>query len=148
MLEQSKMVGPLTPQQLRKRAEDKAMAEAKKAFEAMNKAEEQKRDLHEIFMSREVKADGMDRLMAAVTRAAEDGKSELMVLRFPSGYLTDGGRAVNNFEPDWPKTLEGFAKRAYEFYDQNLRAHGYRLRVQVLEYPDGKPGEVGMFLSW
>ena len=148
MLEQSKMVGPLTPQQLRKRAEDKAMAEAKKAFEAMHKAEEQNRDLREIFMSREIKPDGMDRLMVAVTRAAEDGKSELMVFRFPSGYLTDGGRAVNNFEPDWPKTLEGFAKRAYDFYEQKLRAHGYKLRAQVLEYPDGKPGDVGMFLSW
>lgn len=148
MQEQLKMVGLLTPQELRKRAEEKAMAEAKKAFDAMHKAEEEKRQLHEVFMSREVRPDGMDRLMAAVTRAAEDGKSELMVLRFPSEYLTDGGRAVNNFDPDWPKTLEGFAKRAYDFYGEHLRAHGYRLRVQILEYPGGKLGDVGMFLSW
>lgn len=142
------MVGPMTPQQLRKRGEDRALAEAKKAFEAMEKAEQQKRELHEVFMSREIRSDGMDRLMAVLARAAEDGKSELMVFRFPSGYLTDGGRAVNNFEPDWPKTLDGFAKRAYDFYEQNLRQHGYRLRMQILDYPDGKPGDVGMFLSW
>jgi hypothetical protein len=148
MLEQSKMGGLVTPQELRKRAEEKALAEAKKDFEAQRKAEDQKRELHELFMAREVKPEGMDRLMAAVSRAAEDGKSELMVLRFPSEYLTDGGRAVNNFEHDWPKTLEGFAKRAYDFYEQNLRSHGYKLRLQILEYPGGKPGDVGMFLSW
>jgi hypothetical protein len=148
MLEQAKITGALTPQELRKRAEEKAMAEAKKAFEAVRKAEEQRRELHEMFMSREVRPDGMDRLMAAVTRAAEDGKSELMITRFPSSYLIDGGRAVNNFEAGWPRTLEGYAKHAYEFYEKNLRQHGYKLRAQVLEFPDGKPGDVGLFLSW
>ncbi|MBX6370028.1 MAG: hypothetical protein IRZ04_18760 [Rhodospirillales bacterium] len=148
MLEQSKMTGALTPQELRRRAEEKAMVEAKKAFDAMQKAEDQRRELHELFMSREVRPDGMERLMAAVSRAAEDGKSELMVIRFPSTYLSDGGRAVNNFEPSWPKTLEGFARRAFEFYDQHLRQHGYKLRAQVLEFPDGKPGDVGLFLCW
>lgn len=148
MLEQSKMTGALTPQELRRRAEEKAMVEAKKAFDAMQKAEDQRRELHELFMSREVRPDGMERLMAAVSRAAEDGKGELMVIRFPSSYLSDGGRAVNNFEPTWPKTLEGFARRAFEFYDQHLRQHGYKLRAQVLEFPDGKPGDVGLFLCW
>lgn len=148
MLGQAKMPGALTPQEVRKRAEDKAMAEAKKAYEAMRKAEDQQRELHELFMAREVRPDGMERLMAAVTRAAEDGKSELMVIRFPSTYLTDGGRAVNNFEPGWPKTLDGFAKRAYEFYDQHLRQLGYKLRAQVLEYPGGKPGDIGLFITW
>jgi hypothetical protein len=142
------MTGALSPQELRKRAEGKAMAEAKKAFEAMRKAEDQKRELHEMFMSREVRPEAMDRLMAAVTHAAEDGKSEFMVVRFPSSYLTDGGRAVNNFDPNWTKTLDGFAKRAFEFYEQHLRPHGYKMRAQVLDYPDGKPGDVGIFISW
>jgi hypothetical protein len=148
MLGQTKTSGALTPQELRKRAEEKAMAEARKAFDAMRKAEDQRRELHEMFMSRDVRPDAMDRLMAAVTRAAEDGKSELMVVRFPSSYLSDGGRAVNNFEARWPTTLEGFAKYCYEYYEQNLRQHGYKLRAQVLEYPDGKPGDVGLFLCW
>jgi hypothetical protein len=148
MLGQTKISGALTPQELRKRAEDKAMAEAKKAFEAMRKAEDQKRELHEMFMSREIRPDAMERLMALVTRTAEEGKSELMVARFPSSYLSDGGRAVNNFELDWPRTLEGFAKRCFEFYEQHLRQHGYKLRAQVLDYPGGKPGDVGVFLSW
>jgi hypothetical protein len=148
MLEHAKMTGPLTPQELRKRTEDKAMAEAKKAFEAMRKAEDQKRDLHEMFMTSDVRPDGMERLMAAVSRAAENGKSELLVVRFPSAYLSDGGRAVNNFEPTWPKSLSGYAKHAYDFWEKNLREHGYKLRAQVLEYPDGKPGDVGLFIVW
>src|SRR5689334_4366990 len=133
MLEQTKMSEALSPQELRKRAEEKAMAEAKKAFEAMRKAEDQKRELHEMFMSREIRPDAMDRLMAAMQRVAEEGKSELMVARFPSTYLTDGGRAVNNFDPNWPKTLDGFAKRAFDFYEEHLRQHSYKLRAQVLE---------------
>jgi len=138
----------LTPQELRQRVEKKAMEEARKAAEAARKTEDHQRELREVFMSREVQPNGMARLMDAVTHAAETGKSELMVIRFPSSYLSDGGRAINNFEPTWPKTLDGFAKRAYDFYEQNLREQGYRLRAQILEYPDGKPGDVGLFLSW
>src|SRR5688572_6261157 len=148
MFESAKLTAALTPQELRQRAEKKAMEEARKAAEASRKTEDHQRELREVFMSREVQPNGMARLMDAVTHAAENGKSELMVLRFPSSYLSDGGRAINNFEPTWPTTLDGFAKRAFDFYDQNLREQGYRLRAQILEYPDGKPGDVGLFLSW
>ena len=41
-------------------------------------------------------------------------------MRFPSSYCTDGGRAINSFEPDWPQTLTGFAKKAHEFYEKEL----------------------------
>lgn len=148
MSESAKMTAALTPQELRQRAEKKAMEEARKAAEASRKTEDHQRELREVFMSREVQPNGMARLMDAVTHAAENGKSELMVIRFPSSYLSDGGRAINNFEPTWPKTLDGFAKRAYDFYDQHLREQGYRLRAQILDYPDGKPGDVGLFVSW
>jgi hypothetical protein len=148
MFESAKLSAALTPQELRQRAEKKAMEEARKAAEASRKTEEHQRELREVFMSREVQPTGMTRLMEAVAHAAEHGKSELMVVRFPSSYLSDGGRAVNNFEATWPNTLDGFAKRAYDFYEQHLREHGYRLRAQILEYPDGKPGDVGLFLIW
>ena len=83
-----------------------------------------------------------------VRRAAEEGKSEVMAFRFPSEWCTDKGRAINNFEPHWPETLTGFAKRGYEYYEQELRPAGYKARAQVLDFPSGVPGDVGIFLSW
>jgi hypothetical protein len=29
-----------------------------------------------------------------------------------------------------------------------LRSKGYRLRVQIVDFPKGMPGDVGMTLSW
>jgi ribosomal 50S subunit-associated protein YjgA (DUF615 family) len=138
----------LTPAQLHKMGEEKSMAEAKKAFAQMKKAEDERRSLHEAFMSREPHPDAMNRVMAAVQRVAEQGNNELLALQFPSSYLDDGGRRINNFDPDWPSSLTGFAKRAYDFYEENLRSHGYKLRAQILDFPDGKPGDVGIFLAW
>jgi len=138
----------LTPAQLHKLGEEKAMAEAKKAFAEMKKAEDHKKSLHDAFMTREPHPETMDRLMAAVRHLAEQGKSELLVLQFPSSYLEDGGRRINNFDPDWPRSLTGYAKRAYDLYEEKLKPLGYRLRAQILDFPGGKPGEVGFTLSW
>ena len=76
------------------------------------------------------------------------GKREVMAFRFPSEWCTDKGRAINNFEPHWPETLTGFAKRGYEYYEQELRPAGYKVRAQILDFPGGVPGDVGIFLSW
>ncbi|KAA1057640.1 hypothetical protein [Azospirillum argentinense] len=69
-------------------------------------------------------------------------------MRFPSSYCSDGGRAINNFEPDWPDSLTGFAREVYDNYDRYLRPAGYKLRAQILSYPGGMPGDVGVFLHW
>lgn len=140
--------GLLSAQQLNQMAEEQAMAEAKKAFEQMKKAEEAQLELRNAFMSRSVRPDGMQRLMTAIKHAIALGKHEVLVVRFPSDLLTDRGRSINNFEPDWPETLDGFAKRAYDFYKEHLEAHGYKLRAEILDYPGGKPGDVGLFLRW
>jgi hypothetical protein len=50
--------------------------------------------------------------------------------------------------PDWPDSLEGFAKKAYEFYQKELRPLGYKLHAQVIDFPGGMPGEIGLFLKW
>ena len=41
------------------------------------------------------------------------------------------GELFNSFEPVWPKTLTGFAKRAHEFWQKELEPHGYKLRAQM-----------------
>jgi hypothetical protein len=67
---------------------------------------------------------------------------------FPASYFNDGGRRINNNEPDWPVSLEGHAKRAYAYFEKKLRPLGYKVRVEILDYPGGMPGNVGFFLSW
>jgi len=93
-----------------------------------------------------------DQLMQLVTtlvnRAAEQGRSEVQVYRFPNEMCTDRGRAINNFEANWDTTLTGRPKLAYEFWHDHLRPLGFGVKAEVLEYPGGKPGDIGFFLTW
>ena len=41
---------------------------------------------------------------------------EAMVYSFPSDLCTDSGRAINNYDPNWPETLQGKAKEFFERY--------------------------------
>jgi hypothetical protein len=138
----------ITPEELRRIAEEQDMAKAREGLEKQRKAEEERHHLREAFMARDLEVDVMDRLSRAVKGAAERGEGELLVLRFSSEYCTDGGRAINSLEPNWPESLTGFAKRAYEFWQKEVEPHGYKLRAQVLDFPGGMPGDVGMFLKW
>ena len=138
----------IRPDELRKAAEAKEMARAKELFEADQRRADERRQLREAFMGREIQPDGRDRLRKALVAAAERGARELQVLTFPSELCTDRGRAINNGDADWPKTLVGYAARAYEFYHAELQPHGYRLRAEILNFPGGMPGEVGITLSW
>ena len=138
----------LTPDQLHRISEDTAMAKAKEALAKMNLEEEHKKSLHDAFMSRVPPADALERLMVTVRHLAEQGETEMLALQFPASYLDDHGRKINNFEPDWPTSLTGFAKRAFEFYERNLKPQGYKVRAQILDYPGGMPGDVGIYLVW
>jgi hypothetical protein len=88
-------------------------------------------------------------LMAQARKAAEHGDKEFLLLRFPSDLCTDDSRAINNPPNDtWPETLRGEAAEIYQRWDTLLRPHGFHIAAQVLTFPDGKPGDVGLFLSW
>jgi hypothetical protein len=138
----------ITPDQLRRITEEKEMALAREALEKKRKADEERDHLRDAFMTRDLHPDVFERVSRAVKGAAERGERELLALRFSSEFCTDGGRAINSFEPDWPKTLTGFAKRAYEFWQKELEPHGYKLRAQIMDFPGGMPGDVGIFLRW
>jgi hypothetical protein len=126
-------------------AEIKKMDEEreKKAKQAKQQAE-----LREAFMSREIHPEVMDRINNVVRAAAGNGLKQIDVLSFPASYCNDRGRRINNQLPDWPESLEGFAKRAYEFYMSELRPLGYKLHAEVVSFPGGIPGEINLFLKW
>jgi hypothetical protein len=144
----AQIVSPLSRQDLQKIEQEAAVAEAQKAAVDAKKVEEHREALRKAFMGREVRADAMDYLMRAVKHLAEQGTHELLVLQFSAELLSDGGRRVNCFQPDWPDSLQGFPKRAYDYYLEHLKPAGYRLRAQILDYPNGNLGEVGIFLCW
>ena len=140
--------GLITPDELRRFAEEKEMEKAKEALEKKRKADDERHQFHDAFMSQDIHPDVFERLSRVVKSAAERGEREVLVIRFPSEYCTDGARAINNFEPNWPETLTGFAKRAFEFWQKELQPQGYKVRAQIMDFPGGMPGEVGLFLRW
>lgn len=87
-------------------------------------------------------------LLHRARATAEQGLKEFLLLRFPSQLCSDGGRAVNVPDPDWPTTLRGEAAEIYLRWRQDLRPHGFHLAARVLDFPDGMPGDIGLFLGW
>ena len=83
-----------------------------------------------------------------IQRAVRNGLSEVQVYRFPNSLCTDHGRAINQQEPGWEKTLTGLPKEMYEFWDRRLRPLGYKLKFQIVDWPGGMPGDVGISLKW
>jgi hypothetical protein len=142
------MTDLLRPEDLTKIADDIDMAKAKKTMEHMKREEEEKAALKDIFLAREIHPEAKTRINAAIRRAAEQGNRQLLVVEFPSAFCNDQGRRINNLEADWPESLEGFAKKAYHYYQQELKPLGFKLTAQILDYPGGMPGRVGLYLGW
>jgi hypothetical protein len=88
------------------------------------------------------------RAAAVIKRAMDNGLLEVQVHRFPNALCTDHGRAINQAEPGWEKTLTGLPKEMYQLWYDHLREKGYKLRFQVIEFPGGMPGDIGITLSW
>ena len=138
----------LSPDDLIKISTDAEIAKMDDERSAKKKKEEAKAKLREAFLSRDIQPEAVDRINAAVRVAAQDGRHELQVLTFPSRFCSDGGRRINIGDPEWPATLDGFAKKAYEFFEKELRPLGYKLYAEIIDFPGGMPGEVGLFLKW
>ena len=130
-----------------------ALAEAEKAAAAAGKqvdAEAEKKMLLEKLTKPSGVSDeeALRRVAAIIERAAANGLTEVQVYRFPNALCTDHGRAINQQEPGWETTLTGLPKEMYEFWERQLRPRGYKLRVQIVDFPDGMPGDVGLTLKW
>ncbi len=90
----------------------------------------------------------LQQVMRLVNQAAERGATEVQVYRFPNAMCSDRGRRINNQEADWPQTLEGRPKAGYEFWREHLQPLGFGLKAEVVDYPGGMPGDIGLFLTW
>jgi len=130
-----------------------ALAEAEKSSEEMrrraNEEAEKKALIKRLTQPSGLSDDEvMKKAAVIIERAAKNGLTEVQVYRFPNSLCTDRGRAVNQQEPGWETTLTGIPKEIYEFWDRRLRSLGYRLRVQVVDFSGGVPGDIAMSLKW
>jgi len=130
-----------------------ALAEAEEASKEAAKhaaAEAEKKALLDHFTKPSGVSDeeAIQRAIKIIERAVSNGKIEVQVYRFPNQLCTDKGRAINQQEPGWEKTLTGSPKEIYQLWHKYFRPRGYKLKVQIVDFPDGLPGEVGMSLSW
>jgi CBS domain-containing protein len=87
-------------------------------------------------------------LLRKARDAAEHGRKEFLLLRFPSQLCSDGGRCINVPDPNWPATLKGGAAEIHMRWQRDLKPHGFGLAAQILEFSDGIPGDAGLFLAW
>jgi hypothetical protein len=130
-----------------------ALAESEKATQYMREraaAEAEKLKLIEQMQKPSGVSDeeGIRRGAAIIQRAVSAGLTEVEVHRFPNSMCTDHGRAINQQEPGWESTLTGVPKEIYQLWYKYFRPRGYKLRVQIVDWPGGMPGDVGMILSW
>ena len=83
-----------------------------------------------------------------IQRAVRNGLTEVQVYRFPHTLCTDNGRAINQVEPGWEKTLTGIPLEILAFWRRQLQPRGYHIQYQILDFPHGMPGDVVITLSW
>ena len=130
-------------------AEREAAKAAEEARHMREQEEHQKKVMEEFQAPPDRTPDQLMQLITTlVDRAADQGQTEVQVYRFPNELCTDRGRAINNFEEGWEKTLTARPKLAYEFWHDRLRPLGFGLKAAVLEYPGGMPGDIGLSLTW
>jgi uncharacterized protein (DUF1778 family) len=130
-----------------------AIREAEKADEdarRLSAAEAEKRALIErLSKPSGLTEDEKVRLASTVIRrAVRNGLTEVQVYRFPNSLCTDNGRAINQQEPGWEKTLTGIAQEIYQLWFDYLKPRGYRIGYQIVDFPGGMPGDISIVILW
>jgi hypothetical protein len=87
-------------------------------------------------------------LLERARSAAANGEKSFELFRFPCDLCSDGGRKIDVAETDWTTTLRGEAAELHARWERELRPAGFGLAAQIVEYFDGMPGNVALFLTW
>jgi CBS domain-containing protein len=132
----------------RQLVEDFHAGEVQHRDEARRTAAQQRRQRATALIDAHVFDDQWRGILHHAREAAESGQTECMILRFPTQLCIDGGRAINVAETDWPATLRGEPAEIYLRWERALKPRGFSMSARVLEFPGGKPGDIGLFLTW
>ncbi len=123
-------------------------ARAARESAAGREAAERRRVRVKELVTEHIDDDAWQRLLQGAREAAERGAKEFLLLRFPAGLTSDGGREINAPLPSWPETLRGEAAEIYLRWERDLKPRGFHLIARVLDFPGGMPGDIGLFLVW
>jgi CBS domain-containing protein len=132
----------------RRLAAEFEIREAHRREDLRHSAGEQRQHRAEDLIGKHISDGSWRHLLHEARTAAEQGLKEFLLLRFPSEVCSDGGRAVNVPDPDWPTTLRGEAAEIYLRWTHDLKPQGFHLSARVVDFPDGIPGDIGLFLVW
>jgi hypothetical protein len=83
-----------------------------------------------------------------IQRAVRNGLTEVQLYRFPNTLCSDRGRAINQMEEGWEKTLNGIPKEIFQLWSDYLQPRGYRIRYQIVDFSGDVPGDISITISW
>jgi hypothetical protein len=132
----------------RRLAADFESTEARRREDLRHSAGDERQHRAEELIGKHISDGSWRHLVHEARTSAEQGLKEFLLLRFPSQLCSDGGRAVNVPDPGWPTTLRGEAAEIYLRWSHDLQPQGFHLAARVVDFPDGMPGDIGMFLVW
>ena len=135
-------------EQLRMKLLEEQMKEMERQDKARASAQKELAAFTDDFLKSHISDDERAMIRRLVKNAVEKGQLEALVYSFPSDLCTDGGRAINNSDPNWPETLQGKAKEMYDAFKARIQPQGYKLKAMIINFPGGIPGDVGFFLNW
>jgi hypothetical protein len=139
-----------TAKEIQKQASIKEAEKAEERLRLTAAAEAEKRTLIEK-LSRPSGLSEEQKVKLASTviqRAVRNGLSEVQVYRFPNYLCTDRGRAINQQEPGWEKTLTGIPLEIFQLWSDYLKPRGYRIKYQIVDFPGGVPGDISIVIVW
>src|SRR5208283_6158035 len=86
---------------------------------------------------------------------------------FSSEFCTDHGLAINNADlpplveptkqeeerirdapPAWLPTVPAGLRKVYDYWKTHMKPGGFKFSMRIIDYRDGRPGNVGTFISW
>jgi hypothetical protein len=139
-----------TAKEIQKQAAIKEAEKADEHVRHMAAAEAEKRALIERLskpsgLSEDAK---IELASTVIQRAVRNGLSEVQVYRFPNSLCTDRGRAINQQEPGWEKTLTGIPQEIFQLWSDYLKPRGYRIKYQIVDFPGGVTGDISIVIAW
>jgi CBS domain-containing protein len=140
--------GGLEADDFRQLAADFHSGEVQHRDDTRKAAAGQRRERAKALVDAHVFDDAWREMLHHAQTMAEHGQKDDMVLRFPNQLCIDSGRAINVHEDGWTATLRGEAAEICLRWERDLKHRGFTLSARVLEFPEGKPGDIGLFLVW
>ena len=134
---------------MKKLAAHEAAEASKQAINSKHAAAEQESLLEQLKKPSGISdGEAVRRGVKMIERAVGNGLTEVQIYRFPNSLCTDHGRAINQQESGWEETLVGIPREIYRLWERHFRERGYKLKVEIVDFPGGMPGDVRMTLKW